>query len=265
MIRFVGTSLVVAGICTVTWTIVVWRWQDPFTALYALYEQHKLASRYDKIAAAYEPLLTKRLPTAHARRHDSPALRLAVERRLIALDAERYRRTRRPGNPLGRIKVPRLGLNSILVTSTDHDSLTKGPGWYTGSYLPGAGQLIYIAGHRTTFLAPFAHIDSLRRGDTVTIEVPYGTFVYRVSSHAIVPADDVSRLRSHDREVVALQACHPRFFATHRYIVYALPVRVIPRGGRPYSVGMGPQRRGSRTNGTRFSAGGKPSVVTVGS
>ena len=235
--RLVGTTLVVAGICTVAWTVVVWQWQDPFTALYTLYEQHKLASRYDKVVSAYRPLLAEQPQTARARGHDSAASRLAAERRLIALEAQRYRRTVRPGDQLGRLKVPRLGLSSILVTSTEHDSLTKGPGWYTGSYLPGAGQLMYIAGHRTTYLAPFAHIDSLRPGDMVTIEVPYGTFVYRVASHKIVPADDVARLRSHNREVVALQACHPRFFATQRYIVYALPVRVIPRGGKPYTVG----------------------------
>ena len=235
--RFVGTTLVVAGICTLAWTIVVWQWQDPFTALYTLYQQHKLASRYHKVVSAYRPLLVERPPAAPRPGHDSAAAQVAAERRLIALDAKRYRRTVHPGDPLGKLEVPRLGLSTILVTSTEHDSLTKGPGWYTGSYLPGAGQLIYIAGHRTTYLAPFAHIDSLRPGDMVTIEVPYGTFVYRVASHKIVPADDLARLRSHNREVVALQACHPRFFATHRYIVYAVPVRVIPRGGKPYAVG----------------------------
>jgi hypothetical protein len=46
----------------------------------------------------------------------------------------------------------------------------------------------------------------------------------------------VSRLRSPRHEVVILQACHPRFFATHRFIAFALPVEVIPRGGRPYSA-----------------------------
>jgi sortase A len=229
--RFLGTALVVLGLGAVTWTIVVWRWQDPFTALYTLYQQHKLASRYHKIEDAYHPLVAQR-----ARKQHSSALQLAVERRLIALDARRYRRMLRPGQPLGRIKVPRLGLSSILVTGTDHDSLTKGPGWYTGSHLPGEGRLMYIAGHRTTYLAPFAHIDSLRPGDLVTIEVPYGRFVYRVTGHVIVPSDDVAQLRPGKREVVKLQACHPRFFATHRYIVYAVPVRVVPKGGKPYAV-----------------------------
>jgi sortase A len=238
--RLLGTFLVVLGVGAVAWTIVVWQWQDPFTALYTTYQQHKLSGQYRKIAATYHPLVARQ----HAPRPTSAAQRIALERRLIARDAARYRATLHPGRALGRIKVPHLGLNAVLVTGTDHDSLTKGPGWYTGSYLPGARRLIYIAGHRTTYLAPFAHIDSLEPGDRVTLEVPYGTFVYRVVKHVIVPADDLARLRSYNRpagtpagEVVALQACHPRFFATHRYIVYAVPVRAEPRGGKPYNVG----------------------------
>jgi sortase A len=226
----------------VAWTILVWRWQDPFTALYTLHEQHKLAGRYQKLAESYHPLLVQRSKEAKPRAGTAGA-QLSEERRLLRRDAERYRRTLRPGTPVGRIKVHGLG-NYVLVSGTDHDSLTKGPGWDRRTYLPGAGKLIYIAGHRTTYLAPFAHIDNLRPGDLVTIELPYGTFVYRVHNHVIVPADDLGRLRSYNRpvgtppgEVVALQACHPRFFATHRYIVYAVPVRVVPEGGKAYNVG----------------------------
>jgi sortase A len=236
--RYLGTTLVVLGVAAVAWTIVVWRWQDPFTALYTLYQQHKLAGRYHKIAESYHPLLTKQ-SKAQLPKVDSPAV-IAAERRLVKLDAKRYRSTLQPGKPVGRIKVPRLGLSTMLVAGTDHDSLTKGPGWDARTYLPGSGQLMYIAGHRTTYLAPFAHIDKLRPGDLVTIEVPYGKFIYRVRQHrphAIVPSDDLSQLKSHNREVVALQACHPRFFATHRYIVYAVPVRVVPKGGKAYAVG----------------------------
>jgi sortase A len=239
-LRILGTSLIVLGLCAVAWTIVVWRWQDPFTALYTLYEQHKLSGRYHKIEKSYHPLLVQRSKSAPAAR---PSFNVAEERRLIQLDAKRYRSTLRAGTPLGRIKIHRLG-NFVLVTGTDHDSLTKGPGWDMLTYLPGEGKLIYIAGHRTTYLAPFAHIDSLRPGDLVRIEVPYGTFVYRVHNHVIVPADDLARLRSSNRpagtpagEVVALQACHPRFFATHRYIAYAVLARVVPKGGKAYSVG----------------------------
>lgn len=227
-IRVTGTVLLGAGVCLLLWSAVVWRWQDPFTALYTTYQQHRLAAGLNLRVAAYAP--PPRL--AHAQGED----RVAQERRIVAREARRYRRRLKVGEPLGRLRVPRLHLNAIVVVGTDHDSLTKGPGWYTGSFLPGEGQLIYIAGHRTTYLAPFAAIQTLRRGDTATLELPYGTFVYRITHHRIVAADDVAQLRSHGVEVLALQACHPRFFATHRYIAYGTPVRVLPRGGKPYVV-----------------------------
>jgi sortase A len=226
-VRVTGAVLVGAGVLGLTWAFVVWKWQDPITALYTTYEQHKLSESFDRTLAAYHA------PTHLATRH---TVDVRAEQRLIALDARNYRRTLKVGQPLGRLRVPRLGLSIIVVTGTDEASLQKGPGWYTGTRLPGEGQLIYIAGHRTTYLAPFAHIDSLRRGDSVTLELPYATFIYRITGHVIVPADDLARLKSHGYEVVALQACHPRFFATHRYIAYARPVRVIPRHGTPYTI-----------------------------
>lgn len=100
--------------------------------------------------------------------------------------------------------------------------------------MPGEGELVYIAGHRTTYLAPFAHIDALRRGDPITLAMPYATFVYSVTGHVIVDAHDLAVLRSHHREILALQACHPRFFATHRYIVWAKLVEIRPRQGHAY-------------------------------
>jgi sortase A len=220
--RILGTLMVVGGVLTLVWVLVVWQWQDPFTALYTRWEQHRLASSYDERFARFRPLR----PAADS---------MAAERQAIAREAARYRRDSKRGQAIGRIKVPRLGLNMILVNGTDHDSLMKGPGRDLRTFMPGQGQLVYIAGHRTTYLAPFSHIDSLRRGDRVTLELPYATFVYRIVRSRIVPSDDLAVLKSHGREVVILQACHPRFFATHRYLAYAVPVRVEPRSGPAYT------------------------------
>lgn len=228
-VRITGAILLGAGVLGLAWALVVWQWQDPITALYTTYEQHKLAESYDQTFASYH---VSTLPPVHQ------AVDLEAEQLAIADEARRYRRSLKVGHALGRIRVPRLGLSMVVVTGTDESSLEKGPGWYTGTRLPGEGQLIYIAGHRTTYLAPFAHIDAMRRGDSVTLELPYATFVYRVTSHVIVPADDIARLKSKGYEQVALQACHPRFFATNRYIVYARPVEVIPRRGTPYLVSV---------------------------
>jgi sortase A len=220
--RIAGTIMVAGGLLTLLWVVVVWQWQDPFTALYTRWEQHRLASSYDERFTKFHPL-----PAGDT---------LAAERRTIAREAARYRRESKRGEAIGRIKVPRLHIDMILVNGTDHESLKKGPGRDLRTFMPGQGQLVYIAGHRTTYLAPFSHIDSLRAGDRVTLELPYATFVYRISRHRIVRSTDLSVLKSHGHEVVILQACHPRFFATHRYLAYALPVRVEPRVGEPYSL-----------------------------
>jgi len=220
--RIAGTIMVVGGVLTLLWAVVVWQWQYPFTALYTRWEQHRLASSYDERFTKFHPLR----PAGDT---------LAAEQRAIAREATHYRRDSKRGEAIGRIKVPRLGLNMIFVNGTDHDTLKKGPGRDLRTFMPGQGQLIYIAGHRTTYLAPFSHIDSLRAGDRVTLELPYATFVYRISRHRIVPSDDLAVLKSHGHEVVILQACHPRFFATHRYLAYAVPIRVEPRDGSPYS------------------------------
>ena len=76
----------------------------------------------------------------------------------------------------------------------------------------------------------------MREGIKLTLEEPVRgfedvwTFTYRVFKHRIVSANNLSVLNSHGKEVVELQACHPRFFASHRYIAYARLVRVEPRG-----------------------------------
>lgn len=228
--RLLGTVLIVAGVLTLVWAAVVWQWQDPFTALYTKWRQHQLTSQYEKRTRTFTA------PIAHS----SPA----AEQRSIAREARRYRLSAKRGEAIGRIRVPRMGVNMILVNGTDHDTLKKGPGRDGRTFMPGENRLVYIAGHRTTYLAPFSHIDSLRSGDRVTLEVPYGTFIYSVTRHRIVKSTDLSVLRSPRHEVVELQACHPRFFASHRYIAYARLVRVEPRGATPYDVGEQAQASG---------------------
>jgi sortase A len=223
--RIAGTVLAVAGLAMLVWVLVVWRWQDPFTALYTHWKQHQLSQSYDRRFAAFRP---------ERPRQSAAPVTATTNANAIRREARRYRLHSGRGQAIGRIRVPRLHLSMILVDGTDHDSLTKGPGLDRRTYMPGEGQLVYIAGHRTTYLAPFAHIERLRSGDAVTLEVPYATFRYRVFKHRIVDANEMSVLRSHGREVVELQACHPRFFASQRYIAYARLVRVEPRGGSAF-------------------------------
>jgi sortase A len=222
-LRIAGTALAIAGALMLVWVVVVWRWQDPFTALYTHWQQHRLAHSYEQRFAAYRPSKQVRSQAS-----------VAATMRALAAEGRRYRRGSHRGQAIGRLVVPRLGLKMVLVNGTDDSTLQKGPGRDLRTYMPGESQLVYIAGHRTTYLAPFAHIDAMRTGDSITLEVPYGTFRYRVVRHVIVPGNDLAVLRSHGREVVALQACHPRFFASQRYIVYGRLARIEPRGSRAF-------------------------------
>jgi sortase A len=221
-VRILGNVLIVAGLLGIAWTIVVWQWQDPFTGLYTRWQQHHLRSQYAKLAHAYRP------PYA-----DGSGANLAA---LVAREAARYRRDTHPGEGIGKIVIGRLGLHMILVDGTDETSLEKGPGRDLRTYMPGQNRLVYVAGHRTTYLAPFAHIEDIRPGDYVTLQVPYATFLYRAFRHEIVPATDLAMLNSPNHELLRLQACHPRFFATHRYIVDARLVHVTLPDGQDYSV-----------------------------
>jgi sortase A len=221
ILRVTGTVMLVSGIALLVWVLVVWRWQDPFTALYTTWKQHQLSTSYERRAGEFEAPSFKATAAS------------GVTAAQIRAAARRYRLESKRGQAVGRLRVPRLGLNMVLVEGTDHDSLKKGPGRDRRTYMPGEGQLIYIAGHRTTYLAPFAHIEQMKAGDAISLEVPYGTFRYRVFTHRIVNADDLAVLHSHGREIVELQACHPRFFASHRYIVYARLTQIDPQGAPP--------------------------------
>ncbi|MGC9974857.1 MAG: class E sortase [Gaiellaceae bacterium] len=88
------------------------------------------------------------------------------------------------GQPIGRIEIPRIGISKIVVNGTDWASdLSRGPGRYPQSSWPGLGKVTAIAGHRTTFGAPFRHIDELARGNRIRLLMPYGTFTYDVFAH----------------------------------------------------------------------------------
>ncbi|HEY7207914.1 MAG TPA: class E sortase [Gaiellaceae bacterium] len=226
-LRALGTGLIAVGVLALVWTVLVWRWQDPFTALYTHWKQHQLAGQYRQLVNDYRPPATV---------DANPNAGLSAEKHAVAEEAAAFRRHTHTGEAIGRIVIGRIGLTMILVDGTDHESLKKGPGRDLRTYMPGQNRLVYIAGHRTTYLAPFSHIDDIKPGDYIRLEMPYATFVYRAFRHSIVPATDLAALHSPRHELLRLQACHPRFFATHRYLVDARLVSVQPRNGEPYTL-----------------------------
>jgi len=132
------------------------------------------------------------------------------------------------GDAIGKLELPTLDRAYFMVEGTDAANLRKGPGHYPKTALPGERGTVAIAGHRTTYLAPFRTIDRLRRGDAIVASMPYGRFVYRVERTRIVNPDAlwVTRRRSYNRLV--LTACHPLYSAAKRIVVFARFVRRRP-------------------------------------
>ena len=114
------------------------------------------------------------------------------------------------------------------MEGTNPDDLRHGPGAYDDAPLPGAPGTAAIAGHRTTYGAPFRHLDKLEAGDPVTVELPYATFTYRVEGSRIVKPSDLAVLRRTGYDRLVLSACHPLFSAAKRIVVFARLERTEP-------------------------------------
>jgi sortase A len=117
--------------------------------------------------------------------------------------------------------IPRIGVSFEVVQGTDEGSLEKGPGHYPDTALPGLGETVAVAGHRTTYLAPFRHIDALRPGDRIVLSMPYGRFTYVVQYHRIVAPTALWVTRNVGYDRLVLSACNPLYSAAQRIIVFA--------------------------------------------
>jgi sortase A len=133
------------------------------------------------------------------------------------------------GEALATLKIDKLGLYKAVVEGVDTNDLKKGPGHYAGTPLPGEAGNVAIAGHRTTYGAPFRKVDQLVPGSRIVLAMPYGTFTYKVTGTRITTPSDASALRSHTgvRRLV-LTACHPLYSAAQRIVVTARLASAIP-------------------------------------
>ncbi|HLG09290.1 MAG TPA: class E sortase [Gaiellaceae bacterium] len=213
-----GTLILVVGLGVLAWSATVYLWKDPFTTAYTAYEQRRLDRKLDKRFEGWRVVRTP--PESNKAASKSPDVRK---------EARAYRLASVEGDPVARLEIPRLDLDAVVVNGTSSADLRRGPGRQMETSMPGEGELVYVAGHRTTYGAPFSAIDKLRHGDRVFLELPYASIEYRITGHRIVDDNDLSVLRSRGREELVLQACHPRFFASQRYLAYARPIHVIEK------------------------------------
>jgi sortase A len=201
--RVAAAGLAFAATGLLAWLAVTMFWGDPFTAASAARAQTTL--RHE---------LTRERVIWHSGA-EAPRPETARER------ARAFRAGLREGDAVGVIAVPRLHLRMVVVEGTAASDLARGPGHYQITALPGLRGTVAIAGHRTTYLQPFRHLDRLRAGDHVYLEMPYGTFSYRVYARDIVGDHDWSILRRRPFEKLVLSSCHPLYSASHRIVVFA--------------------------------------------
>jgi len=218
-LRALSTVLIVAGVLMVADAGVTLAWQEPVSAVYASIVQDRLGGDL------------RRLETRAPSTLDLAALRkLATERRRMAFLARRLRDEAEPGAAVGRIFIKKIKGEHVLVDGTATEDLRKGPGIYDDVPFPGAPGTTAIAGHRTTYGAPFRKIDELERGDVIVVVMPYGRFTYEVQKTMIVSPTRVDVIHRVKYDRLVLSACHPLYSAAKRIVVFARLVGSEARG-----------------------------------
>jgi sortase A len=218
-LRILSTVLIVVGALVLADATITLLWREPLSSLYAHQRQGSLEHKLERIERQrLTPPDRKRL--AHL---VDPAPRLAFAASVFGGHVQL-------GDPLGRLRIPSIGVSQVVVEGTDSSQLVNGPGHYPSTVFPGRHGTVAIAGHRTTYGAPFRHIDEVRPGDEIELTMPYGRFTYRAQSTKVVASDAwwITRRVGYDRLV--LSACHPLYSATHRIVVFARLVAETPRG-----------------------------------
>jgi sortase A len=219
-LRALAIVLILAGSVALLDAAVTLVWQEPFSALYAKLRQDHLSAALQKVDRAQPNTREQRV-----------LVDLADVRRRIAYIAGSLEGRAKDGSPVGRIRIPRIGADYVVIKGTDTSDLESGPGIYSETVFPGMAGTTAIAGHRTTYLAPFRHIDSLRAGNVIKLEMPYARFTYTVLGHRVVsPSDVEAAVGNVGYTRLVLSACTPLFSAEKRLLVYARLTRAVPLG-----------------------------------
>ncbi|MEX2552060.1 MAG: class E sortase [Actinomycetota bacterium] len=125
------------------------------------------------------------------------------------------------GDGVGLIKIPKIGVDRVVVEGVGVSDLKKGPGHYPGTAMPGQIGNTVISGHRTTYGAPFNRLDELEIGDEILVYDRTGPFKYVVTENKVVKPSAVEVLDPSSDARLTLTTCHPKFSAKERLIIVA--------------------------------------------
>ena len=218
--RALAYALIALGGLALVDAAVTLVWQEPVSALYAKLRQDHLSGVL-KREERTPPTPVEKLALAS----------LADQRARVAFLAREMQQRAGEGSPVARIRIPRIGVSSVVVKGTSSSDLRSGPGIYPETVFPGIPGTTAIAGHRTTYLAPFRHVDALHRGNRILLDAPYAHFTYTVTRKAVVrPTDVEAATRDIGHPRLVLSACTPLFSAAKRLLVYARLTSTVPAG-----------------------------------
>jgi sortase A len=213
--RILSTALITAGAVVMLDAGLTVAWQEPVSAAYGTWQQ---ARADDELAE-----LEEKFPTAE----DLAALEgVSGDAERARILAKRFKDEIERGDAIGRLQIDRIDLDIVLMQGTDTGTLQRGPGHYPTTPLPGVGGTVGIAGHRTTYLAPFRRIEEIKDGDEIRVELPYAGFTYTVEKHEVVEPGDVQIIEPVGYDRLVLTACHPLYSAAQRWAVFAKLTRI---------------------------------------
>jgi sortase A len=214
-VYILAVALITAGLVILADVGATLLWQEPTSSIYASVRQHNASSALHDTEDTF-PTVADRSAIRHVH----------GERRRAAALARLFAERVGDGDPIGRIVMPSIGVDIVVVQGTDTGDLTQGPGHYPDTPFPGEPGTTAIAGHRTTYLAPFRHLDSLEEGDGIELRMPYGTLEYRIQGTKVVEPTDLGILHPAGYQRLVLTACHPLYSASQRIVAFARLERV---------------------------------------
>jgi sortase A len=195
-------------------------WQEPVSAIYATFRQEHLRGALRAVERAP--------PTPVERR---ALASLSDQQARITFLARELERHAGDGGAVGHIAIPSIGASFVVVKGTSTEDLQSGPGVYPETGFPGVPGTTAIAGHRTTYLAPFRHVDALRPGNRILLNMPYAHLTYTVIGQRIVePTNVEAAVGQVGYTRLVLSACTPLYSAAKRILVYARLTRTVPVG-----------------------------------
>lgn len=201
-LSFIGRCFITVGLLILLFVA----YQLWGTGVYEARQQHALKKSFLAAAAAAKPPVTgPGTPTTTPPEPETPA-----------------------GGAIAIIKIPRIGLDRAVVEGVGIEDLRKGPGHYPKTALPGQPGNAAIAGHRTTYGAPFNRLDELSPGDPIEVTTLQATFVYRMAEARVVSPTQVDVLRPSSDPVLTLTTCNPKYSARQRLVVIARLESTVP-------------------------------------